>query len=377
MHKRHLLILFVVLFAALLITPLPSYADSDKGSDSGKGRGIIVKRDAAEQFIVLPRGVAHPEGITANPHNGDLFVGTFDFSANNQLLRFDRRGRLLASKSFGGTPLLGLEFNPRDGNIYICNFGLSRIQRIRGDFTASTTVEDVATIPLIGALAPRIVSNPPDGSSSDTIIFNASFAAPNALAFNSVGDLFVSDSFQGAIFKVDHTKIAQAGSCLTLCNATLVTQDPLLTTVGFPPFGANGLAFSADGATLFIANTGDDRVLQMNVSSKSISPFAESINGADGMTFDRFGRLWVCANQADEIVALSATGRVIAKLGDFLGINKDLTPRGLLFPASNVIVGDEMFVTNLAIALTGGDEPEADVMLWTISRIHLPGPDEH
>jgi hypothetical protein len=45
-----------------------------------------------------------------------------------------------------------------------------------------------------------------------------------------------------------------------------------------------------------------------------------------------------------------------------------------LFPASPVIVGDEIFVTNLAIALTGavGDEPEEDVTRWTISRMKLP-----
>jgi hypothetical protein len=92
---------------------------------------------------------------------------------------------------------------------------------------------------------------------------------------------------------------------------------------------------------------------------------------------DRWGRLWVCANQADEIVGLSATGRVIAKLGNFFGINEDGTPRGLLFPASNVIVGDDMFVTNLAIHLRDGDEPEADVRRWTISRLRVPRPEEN
>jgi hypothetical protein len=39
-----------------------------------------------------------------------------------------------------------------------------------------------------------------------------------------------------------------------------------------------------------------------------------------------------------------------------------------------VIVGNEIFVTNLAIALTGavGDEPEEDVKLWTVSKMKLP-----
>jgi len=87
--------------------------------------------------------------------------------------------------------------------------------------------------------------------------------------------------------------------------------------------------------------------------------------------------LWVCANQADEVVALNANGRIVAKLGEFRGIKRDGTPDGLLFPASPVIVGEEIFVTNLAVPLTDavGDEPEEDVKLWTISTMRLPGRD--
>jgi hypothetical protein len=82
----------------------------------------------------------------------------------------------------------------------------------------------------------------------------------------------------------------------------------------------------------------------------------------------------VCANQADEVVALNANWRIVAKLGEFRRINRNGTPDGLLFPASPVIVGNEIFVTNLAIPLTDakGDEPEEDVTRWTISKMKLP-----
>jgi hypothetical protein len=65
---------------------------------------------------------------------------------------------------------------------------------------------------------------------------------------------------------------------------------------------------------------------------------------------------------------------VIAKLGDFLGIRDDGSPRGLLFPASLVIVDDTIFVTNLALPLTmtAGDESEEDVTTYTVSRIDIP-----
>jgi sugar lactone lactonase YvrE len=153
-----------------------------------------------------------------------------------------------------------------------------------------------------------------------------------------------------------------------------VSHHPLLATAGFPPFGANGLALSADDSTLYIANTGDDRVLRLDLATRALTVFAESINGADGLVFDGHNRLWVAANQNDEVVALNANGRVIARLGEFEGIRRDGTPEGLLFPASMVIVGDEMFVTNVALPLTAavGDEPEEDVTRWTVSRIRLP-----
>jgi DNA-binding beta-propeller fold protein YncE len=330
---------------------------------------LVLARNAAQKFAVLPDGVRFPEGITANPATEDIYVGTFDFGPNaNKLLRFGRNGHLEAERDFGGTPLLGLAFDAAHNTVYIANFGASKIQRIAANFDATSAVVDVADLPKIGAPGDRTVINP--DTSSDIIHFgSSSFPAPNGLEFDSHGNLYVSDSFQGAIFRIDN-----AALCATPCAVTTVAHDPLLATAGFPPFGANGLAFSRDGSTLFIANTGDDRVLKLNLGTNKVTVFAESINGADGIVFDDSGRLWVAANQADEMVALNERGRVIARLGEFQGIRADGTPDGLLFPASPVIVGKRMFVTNLALPLTDavGDEPEEDVKRWTVSRIELP-----
>lgn len=339
---------------------------------------LVVNRDAAMRFATLPDGVRFPEGITANPANGDIYVGTFDAvpppnDRPNKLLRFDHDGHLVAQRDFGGTPLLGLAFDRAHQKVYIANFGASKIQRITATFDSTTAIEDVATIPGIGAPPARTVGNP-DGS-ADTIIFGSiSFPAPNALTFDRQGNLYVSDSFQGAIFRIEN-----AARCKTPCSVDTISHDPLLATAGFPPFGANGLALSHDEKTLFIANTGDDRILKLDLtkrplSADAVSVFAESINGADGIGFDKRGRLWVAANQADEVVALNASGRVVAKLGDFKGILSDGSPDGLLFPASLVIVGDDIFVTNLALPLTGtvGDEPEEDVTRYTVSRMKVP-----
>jgi DNA-binding beta-propeller fold protein YncE len=320
-------------------------------------------------FATLPDGVRFPEGITANPATGEIYVGTFDFGPNaNKLLRFNRQGQLVAQRDFGGMPLLGLAFDAATGKVYICNFGAGKIQRIAAAFDSATPVEDVADLPHIGPPAPRSEANP-DGS-SDIITFGSNaVAAPNGLVFDSSGNLYVSDSFQGAIYK-----ITNPAGCAPTCAMATVSHDPLLATAGFPPFGANGLALSADQSTLFVANTGDDRVLKVVISSGAASVFAESINGADGLAVDSGGRLWVAANQNDELVALNANGRVVQRVGGFGAVRPNGTPDGLLFPASIAMLGEEMFVTNAALALTAavGDEPEEDVTRYTISRVRVP-----
>ena len=162
-------------------------------------------------------------------------------------------------------------------------------------------------------------------------------------------------------------------NAMGLAPAATVKHDGLLATAGFPPFGANGLALSKDGSQLFIANTGDDRILRLDLETEELSIWAESLNGADGIASYR-GRLVVVENQSDVVSILNDKGRVVAKLGAFLGIRDNGSPRGLLFPASLVIVDDTIYVTNLALPLTmtTGDEPEEDVTRYTISRIDIP-----
>lgn len=356
------------LFIAFLLL-IPTVSNAVRADEN-----VTVKPHAAHRFISLPEAVNFPEGITANPSNGDIYVSTFSFSANNQVLRFNKAGRLLGAIDFGGEVLLGLAFNTVDNKVYIANagvlagFGPSRIQRV--DAGLAGLVEDVAIIPDIGA-PPDRMDTAPDGSTR-VIQFGDSVPVPNAMVIDSSGDLLISDSFQGAIFEID-----AIDTCPTPCVVNTLAQDPLLATAGFPPFGANGLAFGDSESILYVANTGDDRVLTLDMSSAVVGIFAESINGADGLAMDDAGYLWVAANQADQVVALDNDGKVVAELGEFLRIRPDGAPDGLLFPASIAIVGKKMFVTNLALPLRGprGGSPaehEADVSKDTIARINIP-----
>src|SRR5437899_625400 len=103
--KKNLAVLAAPLLFSLGMAAGPVLAD-------GHGKGLFIDRDV-DTFAVLPQGITNPEGITANPANGDIYVSTF--VAPIKLLRYDRRGRLLAQRDFA-QPLLGLEF--RDNKVY-------------------------------------------------------------------------------------------------------------------------------------------------------------------------------------------------------------------------------------------------------------------
>ena len=295
------------------------------------------------RFATLPLdGPGHPEGIAADS-KGNIYVATFEFTEPNVIYIFRNNGHLQDTISLPGAVPLGLAFDAT-GKLYVADFGNGQVLQFSPPFNPNSTPSKVISV-CAGAGAA---------------------CGLNGLAFDAAGSLYVSDSFGGNIFKV----LLPAGTVSLFVNHDLLTAG----SHGFPPFGANGLAFSADGNSLFVANTADDRILIVDVSTKAVSVFTESVNGADGLVFDEKGRLWVAANQADEVVALDANGRVVERRGSFDGIGQDGAPKGLLFPASIVLSNGSIYVTNLALVLTGGpSEPEADVTTFTVSRIPLAG----
>jgi len=217
--------------------------------------------------------------------------------------------------------------------------------------------------------------NPLTGASSLFTSIGAS-AGLNALAFDSAGKVYISDSFQGIIWRTD-----PAGGA-----ATAWVTSALLTTTGVPPFGANGLAFNHNESALFVANTGNDSVVEIPFNQGTPGTpavFAYSINGADGLILDEDDNVWVAANQADELVVLDRSGKVIAKLGDFNGIDRKGAAIGLLTPASLVFSGDFVYVTNLALDLRLFGFPGIDsqwaaqVTRYTVSKLRKRIPPIH
>lgn len=313
------------------------------GGIAGADDNEAARRNAAHKFATLPAGPGFPEGIAAD-RRGNIYVATFDFSTTNVIHSFRHNGQLRFTIPLPGVVPLGMEFDGA-GRLYVADFGNGNVLQFSPPFSAASTPS--AVFPVCGGAGTG--------------------CGLNAITSDAAGDLYVSDSFGGVVFKID----LPGGAVSPFFSHDLLKPG----SHGFPPFGANGLAFDASGGHLYIANTADDRILRLEVATMTLSTFAESVNGADGIAFDKHGRLWVAANQADEVLALNASGRVVARRGEFQGIRNDGSPDGLLFPASLVIAGDDIFVTNLALPLTpaAGDEPEEEVSRYTVSRISVHG----
>jgi sugar lactone lactonase YvrE len=282
-----------------------------------------------ELFATLPADATGPEGITIGPDN-NVYVTTFGLNATGQvpgpgkIYVYNHNGKLLRTLSVTGSTsgLLGLAFHPTTHQLLVIDNGGSVVYKV-DPMTGAATVFMTVT-----------------GS-----------AGLNGLTFDATGHVYVSDSFQGIIWRT-----SSAGGA-----GTAWASDPLLTTTGVPPFGANGVGFNSTGDILFVANTGNDQIIQIPVhNGKAGTPtvFVNSINGADGLILDADDNIWVAANQSDQIVVIDKTGKLVTKLGAFEGVDSKGNPHGLLFPASPVFAGGSgtgmnrnLYVTNLALDL--------------------------
>ena len=293
------------------------------------------KRGAVQTFAVVPTGGQQVlvEGLAVGP-DGKVYSPTFDPTAKEgpaQLFTFDAQGRLLNQVTIAGSSsaMLGLEVMPGTTNaLLVIDFGAGQVLSV--DPNNGSTAAPCVTLP---------AANTPKSGLNGITFDNQS--PPN---------IYVSDSFEGIIWRFSPKESGKA------CGEASIWAGPdatLLPSNGVPPFGANGIEFNSKFDTMFVCNTAMDWIVKIPVATKTPEVFTNSINGCDGIAIDRSDHIWAAANQADEIVVVdSTTGKAIAKLGDFDGVNHGVT-NGLLFPASPAFSPDGkwLYVTNLELDL--------------------------
>lgn len=312
MHYRNLPASIATLLLVFLLFHVPAYA---------------WDRPQATPFATLPPGSAHPEGITADT-KGNLYVTTWDYERPGKLGhlivfapdgKFQRRVEIAGSSNRLGD----ISFQPETGNLLVVDYGGNQVLKVN---------------PMTGASS-VFISVP--GEKPEPPALRSAWAAPNGMTFDQHGNIYLTDSFQGTVWKTGPTGGVP----------TAWVKSDLLISHGTPILGANGLTFDRNETALFVGNTGDDTIIRVPVvNGEAGQPevFINGVNGPDGMFVDEEDQLWVVANQSDEIIVFDKTGKVLAKVGDFTGLSESGAPRGLLVPAEMTKVGDYLYVTNLA-----------------------------
>lgn len=130
----------------------------------------------------------------------------------------------------------------------------------------------------------------------------------NDLVFDRHGNLFVTDSFGYVIWKVDPQG-----------NAQVWSTDPLLQgkATFFPnQLGPNGLGFDRDEHTLYVLSTSAGRVVAFHVNHDGSAGKArvlvedDSLVGADGMTLDEKGNIYIAVNIQNRISKVTPKGKL-------------------------------------------------------------------
>ena len=293
-----------------------------------------------------------PEGIAMDP-SGNLYLASNSDSAITvgHVCVLDPKGNLIdiieipAGPGASAVPLVGELYE--DGFVYVLD-----------------EADDTVPHGRVLRVNPR---------THEVITVASGLAFPNGMAEDWRGNIYVTDSILGAIFKLVPSENN---------SFTLWFQDPLLISNNPNlPVGANDLAFDAEENFLYVDNAGNRQVMRIEYlvdgTPGNIAVFADgatidqelglpsptALYYADGMQFDVKGNLFVMANRADEIDMLSRSGSLLQR---FAGAGAN----AMSFNASPIFKGSKIFITNTS-AVDGGVNSKVSLFYAPFPGIYL------
>jgi len=134
---------------------------------------------------------------------------------------------------------------------------------------------------------------------------------PNAMAFDSNGNLLVTDSTLGQIYKITPSGVV----------SVWVKSDLLSPVSGV---GANGIEFNQGDA--YVANTDRGTILRIHVVNgqprrAQLWVKSPALSGADGIAFDEESNLYVAVDLQNTIVVIKADGEIVILVGPQNGLD--------------------------------------------------------
>ena len=291
---------------------------------AGVAFGQVITTEAGGDWPALgvsQRAASTPLGqifADATDREGNVFVADYD---NNQVLRVSRDGNLtlVAGNGFagfsgdGGQAVNASLRGPKgvavgpDGFIYISDTGNDRVRVVTPDGVIAT----------IAGNGSQLFSG--DGGPATV----ASLFAPNGLAFDSTGNLFIADTRHNRI-----RRIASDGVITTVAGNGLETYNGEGAATSYALNGPVSIAFDAAG-NLFIADTLNNRIRKVTPSGIMSTFAGTGIPGwADGpaaravfsypkgIAFDSAGNLFIADPGNNLIRKIDTAGAVSTVAGN-------------------------------------------------------------
>lgn len=178
---------------------------------------------------------------------------------------------------------------------------------------------------------------------------------PNAMVFDKRGNLYITDTIFGAVWKLPPGGSAE----LWIQDETLVGF--ILPDPGAPPFpiGANGIAYHQ--GNLFVVNTTEAQIVKIPILGDGSAGIPEifvknpaELTPLDGIALDVHGNIYGLVIAQSKLVRIDAETREITTLAT--------AADGLDFPSSLAFgtgkgYRESVFVVNFAIGPPGGTGP--------------------
>ncbi|MBC8137191.1 MAG: hypothetical protein H8F28_15025 [Fibrella sp.] len=269
---------------------------------------LVAPPPAVAQNITIqalnPAAGEFPEAVALSADGGTLYSGFF-LSGVVQGFRTDTLAR---TTSVAVPAPLGIA-RDRNGDMLVATAPWFRDQLTGGSsgvpqdqgvwrVTAAGVANRVAVLPFVGVL-------------------------PNALATDSVGNIYVADLLGDALYRVD-----TVGTVSVWAQSSLLagdpSSDPSSPTAGFP-LGGNGV--QVRGSTLYVSNTDYGRILAIPInadgSAGAISTYLQSdrLIGLDGFDMDDFGTVYGANIITSELVRADPSGAIITLAGPNDGLS--------------------------------------------------------